>query len=84
MKFGHLAQKNQDIISFDLSNLSLHLGTEAAGILGFETLHMLQIKIDYRDGLVDFVYDAKTLGAVKVANSGSSLVSDTFRRNPEP
>jgi tetratricopeptide (TPR) repeat protein len=59
LKFGHLAQKNQDIISFDLSNLSLHLGTEAAGILGFETLHMLQIKIDYRDGLVDFVYDPK-------------------------
>lgn len=30
---------------------------EVSGILGFETLYMLQIKIDYRDGLVDFVYD---------------------------
>lgn len=59
LKFGHLAQKNQDIISFDLSNMSRHLGTELSGILGWETLRMLQIKIDYRDGLVDFVYDAK-------------------------
>jgi tetratricopeptide (TPR) repeat protein len=59
LKFGHLSQKNQGIISFDLANLSQHMGTEVSGILGFETLYMLQIKIDYRDGLVDFVYDAK-------------------------
>ncbi len=59
LKFGHLSQKNQGIISFDLSNLSEHMGTEVSGILGFETLYMLQIKIDYRDGLVDFVYDPK-------------------------
>lgn len=59
LKFGHLSQKNQGIISFDLSNLSQHMGTEVSGILGFETLYMLQIKIDYRDGLVHFVYDPK-------------------------
>lgn len=59
LKFGHLSQKNQGIISFDLSNLSQHMGTEVSGILGFETLYMLKVKIDYRDGLVDFVYDAK-------------------------
>jgi tetratricopeptide (TPR) repeat protein len=56
--FGHFAQKNQDIVTFDLSNISKHTGTEVSGILGFELLHMLQLKIDYRDGLVDFVYDA--------------------------
>jgi hypothetical protein len=33
-------------------------GTKISGFLGFDTLHMLQLKIDYRDGLVDFVYDA--------------------------
>lgn len=59
LRFGHLSQKNQGIISFDLSKLSEHMGTEVSGILGFETLYMLQIKIDYRDGLVDFVYDSK-------------------------
>ena len=60
--FGHLAQKNQDIMTFDISNLSRNFGTEVSGVLGFQTLHMLQIKIDYRDGLVDFVYDIKRFG----------------------
>lgn len=55
--FGHLAQKNQDMVTFDLSNISRRLGTEVSGLLGFDLLHMLQVKIDYRDGLVDFVYD---------------------------
>jgi predicted aspartyl protease len=57
--FGHYAQKNQDIVTFDLSNISRRMGTEVSGTLGFAMLHMLQIKIDYRDGLVDFVYDSK-------------------------
>ena len=56
--FGHLAQKNQDVVTVDLSSISRHLGTEVSGFLGFDTLRMLQLKIDYRDGLVDFVYDA--------------------------
>jgi tetratricopeptide (TPR) repeat protein len=56
--FGHLAQKNQDVVTYDMSNISRHMGTEVSGFLGFDTLHMLQLKIDYRDGLVDFVYDA--------------------------
>lgn len=55
--FGHLAQKNQNMVTFDLSNISRHLGTEVSGLLGFDLLHMLQVKIDYRDGLVDFAYD---------------------------
>ena len=55
--FGHLAQKNQNMVTFDLSNMSRHLGTEVSGLLGFDLLHMLQVKIDYRDGLVDFAYD---------------------------
>ncbi|MGC2109779.1 MAG: aspartyl protease family protein [Candidatus Korobacteraceae bacterium] len=56
--FGHFAQKNQEMVTFDLSGLSRRFGTEVSGILGFDLLHMLQVKIDYRDGLVDFVYDA--------------------------
>jgi tetratricopeptide (TPR) repeat protein len=55
--FGHLAQKNQNMVTFDLSNISRRLGTEVSGLLGFDLLHMLQVKIDYRDGLVDFAYD---------------------------
>ena len=55
--FGHFAQKNQEMVTFDLSTFSRQLGTEVSGILGFDLLHMLQVKIDYRDGLVDFAYD---------------------------
>ncbi len=33
----------------------------ASGILGFEMLRILQVKIDYRDGLVDFLYEPKRL-----------------------
>ncbi len=58
LRFSHFSQKNLDIVSFDLSKLSKNTGTEVSGILGFQLLHMLQVKIDYRDGLVDFAYDA--------------------------
>lgn len=62
LTFGHLRQKNLDMIAFDLSNLSRGFGTEVSGTLGFSLLSMLQVKIDYRDGLVDFVYDANRFG----------------------
>ena len=58
LQFGRFAQKNLDIVSLDLSKISKSTGTEVSGILGFELLRMLQVKIDYRDGLVDFAYDA--------------------------
>lgn len=54
LEFGHLRQENQDLIAFDLSSASESVGTEISGTLGFATLHLLNIKIDYRDGLVDF------------------------------
>ena len=59
IQFGHLRQENQDLLAVDLTNLSDSIGTEASGILGFAMLHFLDIKIDYRDGLIDFVYDPK-------------------------
>lgn len=60
--FGHLRQENQDLVSFDMTRLSDDIGTEISGTLGFAMLRMLEIKIDYRDGLVDFEYDAKRWG----------------------
>lgn len=54
LEFGHLRQENQDLIAFDLSSASQSVGTEISGTLGFATLRPLNIKIDYRDGLVDF------------------------------
>jgi hypothetical protein len=60
--FGHLKQENQDMTAFDTKPISDSIGTEVSGFLGFTTLRMLDIKIDYRDALVDFAYDAKRFG----------------------
>jgi tetratricopeptide (TPR) repeat protein len=57
LQFSHFFQKDQNVMTFDLSNLSRNTGTEVSGILGFQLLGKLQVKIDYRDGLVDFSYD---------------------------
>lgn len=62
LQFGRLRQENQDMVSFDMTHLSDEVGTEISGTLGFTTLRLLDVKIDYRDGLVDFSYDAKRWG----------------------
>ena len=61
LQFGRYEQQNQDIVTIDLSAACKQTGTEVSGILGFAMLRILQTKIDYRDGLVDFVYDPKHL-----------------------
>jgi tetratricopeptide (TPR) repeat protein len=62
IKFGHLQQHNQDLVALDLSHTSDQIGTEVSGMLGFVMLRLLEIKIDYRDGLVDFTYDPTRFG----------------------
>ena len=62
IQFGHLRQQNEDLVSFDLTHQSDVIGTEVSGILGFAMLRLLEVKIDYRDGLVDFSYDPKRWG----------------------
>jgi tetratricopeptide (TPR) repeat protein len=57
LRFSRFSKDDQDVVTFDLSNLCRDTGTEVSGILGFEVLGMLHVKIDYRDGLVDFTYD---------------------------
>lgn len=61
LQFGRYEQANEDVVTFDLANISRQTGTQVAGVLGFNMLRILQIKIDYRDGLVDFLYDPKHL-----------------------
>jgi hypothetical protein len=41
-----------------LSGLSQHAGTEISGLIGFDMLGLLVVKIDYRDGLMSFEYSA--------------------------
>jgi len=63
LRFGHLRQANLEIVTLDLSTLSRHTGTEVSGFLGFAMLKLLEIELDYRDGLVDFKYDPKRVNA---------------------
>ncbi len=57
LQFGHLRQQSLELITVDLSHLSEEVGTELSGILGFPVLHQLEVRIDYRDGIVDFSYN---------------------------
>jgi hypothetical protein len=42
-----------------IRNMSSDAETEISGMYGFEMLQILEIKIDYRDGLVAFNFDSK-------------------------
>ena len=59
LEFGHLRQENQEMIAFDTTSISENAGTEVSGFLGFTMLRFIELKIDYRDALVDFNYDPK-------------------------
>jgi tetratricopeptide (TPR) repeat protein len=56
LAFGGLKQRNLNIVTVNLNSISESDGTEVSGILGFAMLNLLDVKIDYRDGLVDFHY----------------------------
>jgi predicted aspartyl protease len=55
-KFAHLSQRAYGVYAFDTSHISKSTGMEISGFLGANTLKMLTIHIDYRDGLVKFDY----------------------------
>jgi tetratricopeptide (TPR) repeat protein len=54
--FAQLRQPTEDVTVLDLKHLSDSTGTEVSGIIGFTSLRFLDIKIDYRDGLVSMDY----------------------------
>ena len=56
LQFSRFRQPHENMITFDLRGLSKDLGTEISGLIGFATLKMMTITIDYRDGLVGFDY----------------------------
>jgi len=64
LRFAHLPQQSMDVVTFDLSPASRRVGTEVSGFLGFTMLRVLEVKLDYRDGLVDFKYDPKRVSAI--------------------
>lgn len=54
--FAHFRQERHDLIAIDESSISDDAGVEISGTLGFQMLQILEIKIDYRDGLIDFKF----------------------------
>jgi len=48
--------------------MSNDVETEISGMYGFEMLQMLEIKIDYRDGLVAFKFDSKRFHSPSVTS----------------
>ena len=61
LRFSHFQQKRDDVAAFDLTGLSDDVETQISGLLGFTLFNMLDMKIDYRDGLVNFTYDPNRL-----------------------
>jgi tetratricopeptide (TPR) repeat protein len=61
LQFANIRQPTQDMVTIDLSGISKNLGVEVSGFLGFSTFRQLEMKIDYRDGLVEFTYDPNKL-----------------------
>jgi len=59
LDFGHLRQTVPDMVAIDMSNISRQVGTEISGSLGMVMLHLLKIRLNYRDALADFQYAPK-------------------------
>ncbi len=57
-RFAHLQQEKGNVLSYATSRFSKSLGTEISGFISFDMLGVLVVKIDYRDGLMDFQYSA--------------------------
>jgi hypothetical protein len=56
LTFAGLRQPTKGILVWNLKGISDDVGTEVGGILGFTTLRFLDIKVNYRDGLVRMEY----------------------------
>jgi hypothetical protein len=57
LTFSRFRQPARDMVAFNTDKISDSAGTEISGMLGFAMLYQMTLKIDYRDGLVDFGYD---------------------------
>jgi hypothetical protein len=58
-QFANLRQEVDNVSTFDTVPASRNAGLDIAGFLGFSTLRLLTIHIDYRDGLVKFDYESQ-------------------------
>ncbi len=59
IEFASFRQANFRMITLDLNGLSKSKGFEVSGILGYPTLRMFTLQIDYLNALVNFAYAPK-------------------------
>jgi tetratricopeptide (TPR) repeat protein len=59
LQFANFRQRIDRLDALDYKNLSDSTGIEVSGFLGFAMLHMMDITIDYRDGLLKLKFDPK-------------------------
>ena len=57
-RFANISQKVRNVVAFDTPGVSKGMGMDISGFIGFSALGQTTMKIDYRDGLVSFGYDA--------------------------
>jgi thioredoxin-like negative regulator of GroEL len=63
LSFARMTQNVTHIDSFNLSRFSKDAGMEISGLIGDQTLRLMALHIDYRDGLVKLDFDPKRAGA---------------------
>ena len=61
LTFANIRQERSDTVTLSLDGISKDMRSEISGILGFGMLRYLDIKIDYRDALVSFLYNPNRL-----------------------
>ncbi len=54
LEFSGAPEPKRDLAAFDPGSLSRQLGTEVSGFIGFDVLSRMKLRIDYRDGVVEF------------------------------
>jgi hypothetical protein len=53
LKFAHLRQPGEDMVSYDRRAISRNLETEVSGFIGLSALNRRKVTLNYRDGLVE-------------------------------
>lgn len=59
LMFAGLRGPFRQIVVMNLAPLSVSNGIEISGIIGLDTMQVLTVDIDYRDGLIHLAYDPK-------------------------
>jgi tetratricopeptide (TPR) repeat protein len=57
--FAGLRDPLHDVLVMDMDKLSKDDGTEVSGLIGMDTLIMLTVDIDYRDGLIHLTFNPR-------------------------